>query len=107
VRFVVAYSVGLGRDIVARTLAAHCSERWGQPVVVDNRPGAPSAEMRPWAARVAPAHAPVAARERIDHDVRVALADEIVRKRIEGAGFAVTPSTARELAALIDADRVR
>ena len=61
--------------------------------------------MRPWAALVAPAQTP--ARERIDHDVHVALADENVRKRIEGAGFAVTPSTARELAALIDADRVR
>ena len=69
--------------------------------------GAPLVEMRPWAALVAPAQTPVAARERIDHDVHVALADENVRKRIEGAGFAVTPSTARELTALIDADRVR
>jgi tripartite-type tricarboxylate transporter receptor subunit TctC len=69
--------------------------------------GAPSVEMRPWAALVAPAQTPAAARERIDHDVHVALADENVRKRIEGAGFAVTPSTARELTALIDADRIR
>ncbi len=30
-----------------------------------------------------------------------------MRQRIEAAGFAVTPSTARELTALIDADRVR
>jgi tripartite-type tricarboxylate transporter receptor subunit TctC len=69
--------------------------------------GAPSVEMRPWAALVAPVQTPVAARERIDHDVHVALSDENVRKRIEGVGFAVTPSTARELAALIDSDRVR
>ncbi len=40
VRIVVPYSVGLGPDIVARTLAAYLSDRWGQTVFVDNRPGA-------------------------------------------------------------------
>jgi tripartite-type tricarboxylate transporter receptor subunit TctC len=69
--------------------------------------GAPKAEMRPWAALVAPAQTPAPARERIDHDVHAALVDKDVRQRIEGAGFAVTPSTARELTALIDADRIR
>jgi len=69
--------------------------------------GAPAVEMRPWAALVAPASTPVAAREIIDRDVHAALADKEVRQRIEGAGFAVTPSTAGELTALIDADRLR
>ncbi len=40
VRIVVPYSVGLGPDVVARTLADSLSRRWGQSVVVDNRPGA-------------------------------------------------------------------
>jgi tripartite-type tricarboxylate transporter receptor subunit TctC len=88
-------------------VAAHTRSSEAPEVPTLAQAGAPSVEMRPWAALVAPAQTPVAARERIDRDVHVALADENVRKRIEGAGFAVTPSTARELTALIDADRVR
>ena len=40
VRIVVPYSVGLGPDVVARSLAERMSRQWGQPVVVDNKPGA-------------------------------------------------------------------
>ena len=40
VRIVVPYSVGVGPDVVARSLADHLSRQWGQPVVVDNKPGA-------------------------------------------------------------------
>jgi tripartite-type tricarboxylate transporter receptor subunit TctC len=40
VRIVVPYSVGVGPDVVARSVAAHLSRRWEQPVWVDNRPGA-------------------------------------------------------------------
>lgn len=39
VRLVVPYSVGVGPDIVARSLADPLAGDWGQPVVVDNRPG--------------------------------------------------------------------
>lgn len=40
VRIVVPYSVGIGPDVVSRTVGEHLSRQWGQPVVIENRPGA-------------------------------------------------------------------
>jgi tripartite-type tricarboxylate transporter receptor subunit TctC len=40
VKILVPYPAGGAVDIVARTLGQKLSEGWGQPVVVDNRPGA-------------------------------------------------------------------
>jgi tripartite-type tricarboxylate transporter receptor subunit TctC len=39
-RFVVPFTPGTGIDILARASGQKLSERWAQPVVVDNRPGA-------------------------------------------------------------------
>lgn len=39
VRLVVPYSVGIGPDVVARSVAEQLRLQWGQPVVVDNKPG--------------------------------------------------------------------
>ena len=40
VRIVVPYSVGVGPDVVARSVAEALAQRWRQPVLVDNKPGA-------------------------------------------------------------------
>lgn len=40
VRLVVPYSVGIGPDVVARSVAEQLSQQWDQPVRVDNKPGA-------------------------------------------------------------------
>ena len=40
VRIVVGFSAGSATDITARMVGPRLSERWGQPVVIDNRPGA-------------------------------------------------------------------
>ncbi len=40
VRIIVGYLPGGGTDLVARLVQQPLSQRWGQPVVIDNRPGA-------------------------------------------------------------------
>ncbi len=39
IRMIVPFAPGGGTDIMARAIAARYTERWGQPVIVDNRAG--------------------------------------------------------------------
>ena len=40
IRLVVPFTPGTGQDIIARTIAPKLTERFGQPIVIENRPGA-------------------------------------------------------------------
>jgi tripartite-type tricarboxylate transporter receptor subunit TctC len=42
IRLVVGYTPGGGNDLIARIVAARLQEKLGQPVVIDNKPGAQS-----------------------------------------------------------------
>lgn len=42
IRLVVGYSAGGGNDLIARAVAARLQDRLGQPVIVDDQPGAQS-----------------------------------------------------------------
>jgi tripartite-type tricarboxylate transporter receptor subunit TctC len=54
VTFVVPITQGTGADIMARILGAKLSERWKQPVVIENRPGASGTIGASQVARAAP-----------------------------------------------------
>jgi tripartite-type tricarboxylate transporter receptor subunit TctC len=54
VRVVVPSSIGSGPDLLARTVGAKLSERWGQPVVIDNKPGASTIIGNDFVAKAAP-----------------------------------------------------
>jgi tripartite-type tricarboxylate transporter receptor subunit TctC len=40
IRFIVPFTAGSGTDIVARTVGDHMSKTLGQPIIIENRPGA-------------------------------------------------------------------
>lgn len=54
VRFIVPVPAGGAADMMARTIAAHLQARFGQPFVVDNRPGAGSSLGMDVVAKAAP-----------------------------------------------------
>jgi tripartite-type tricarboxylate transporter receptor subunit TctC len=56
VRVIVPYPAGGGVDVLARALAQKLQERWGQPVTVDNRPGANTLVGTELAARATDGH---------------------------------------------------
>jgi tripartite-type tricarboxylate transporter receptor subunit TctC len=54
VRFIVPFSAGGGTDLVARVTGRKLAEKWGQSVVIENRPGGDGAIGLEAAARAAP-----------------------------------------------------
>ncbi|HEU0082464.1 MAG TPA: tripartite tricarboxylate transporter substrate binding protein, partial [Bradyrhizobium sp.] len=43
IKIVVPFAAGGGTDVLARIIAQHLNSKWGQPVVVENQPGASGA----------------------------------------------------------------
>jgi tripartite-type tricarboxylate transporter receptor subunit TctC len=43
IKLVVPFAAGGGTDVLARVIAQHLNSKWGQPVVVENQPGASGA----------------------------------------------------------------
>ncbi|MGH8634621.1 MAG: Bug family tripartite tricarboxylate transporter substrate binding protein, partial [Burkholderiales bacterium] len=54
IRFVITYPTGGGSDFTVRPIAQKLSERWGQPVVVESRPGGSAMIGTDFVARSAP-----------------------------------------------------
>lgn len=54
IRVIVGFSPGGGSDLLSRAVGLKLAERWGQPVVTDNRPGAGGTIALELAARAAP-----------------------------------------------------
>ena len=54
VRMINPFSGGGGIELTARQMGQHLSERWGQPVIVDNRPGAATIVATEIASKAAP-----------------------------------------------------
>src|SRR5437867_5814278 len=54
IRMVVGFPPGGGNDIIARMIGAKMQEAWGQPVLIDNKPGANSIIAAEYVAKSAP-----------------------------------------------------
>jgi tripartite-type tricarboxylate transporter receptor subunit TctC len=54
IRIIVGYSAGGGNDIIARVVSAKMAEGLGQPVIVENKPGAQSIVAAEYVAKAAP-----------------------------------------------------
>src|SRR5688500_7756808 len=54
IRFVITYPTGGGSDFTVRPIAQKLSENWGQPVIVESRPGGSAMIGTDFVARSAP-----------------------------------------------------
>ncbi|HEY2213326.1 MAG TPA: tripartite tricarboxylate transporter substrate-binding protein, partial [Bradyrhizobium sp.] len=43
IKLIVPFAAGGGTDVLARIIAQNLNSKWGQPVVVENQPGASGA----------------------------------------------------------------
>ena len=88
IRMIVPYPAGGITDILPRILGEFLTRKWGQPIVVDNRPGAAGniAETLPgfvsstWVGAFLPPNAPPAIADKLSRDFAEALAQPDIAK---------------------------
>lgn len=109
VRIVVPFSVGSGSDLTTRILGERLAARWGQPVVVDNRPGGAGILGMIEFRKSSPD----------GHDFLMGSAGDLstnphvnpnlpeVRERFEGGGFEITGGSPAQAVELIRSDSAR
>src|SRR5437762_13699757 len=54
VRIIVGYSAGGGNDLIVRVMAPRLSEGLGQPIIIENKPGAQAIIATEYVAKAAP-----------------------------------------------------
>ncbi len=47
IKMIVPFAAGGGTDVLARIVAQNLNSKWGQPVVVENQPGASGGDRHP------------------------------------------------------------
>ena len=81
ITIVVPFTPGTGPDILARVLGDEIQQRWSQPVVVENKPGASGNIGTQVAARVGPGRPHPAADHLAVHPERLAVQERALRSR--------------------------
>jgi tripartite-type tricarboxylate transporter receptor subunit TctC len=107
VRLIVGFPPGGGADTIARIIGPWLSQRLGQPVVIENRPGASST---PWFALFTPKGVPRPILDRLTDALDKALDDHNVRKRLVDIGGDIPGKAKRgqqALAALVKSEIAR
>jgi tripartite-type tricarboxylate transporter receptor subunit TctC len=108
VRMVVGFPPGGGTDVVARILAPRLGELLGQPIVIDNRPGATGTVAAGQVAKSTPDGYTIMMGHVSVNAIAQAMQTPDVRAKLEGIGADGTVSRSpEEFAALVRADTAR
>ena len=106
VRLITPVTSGGSADFVARAIAKKLAEAWGQPVVVDPRPGAGMVIATDLGANgvVVPLGVPPVIAARLNRDIVSAVRSPDLRDRLAADGGEVVGNSAEEFARFIRAE---
>lgn len=119
IRLLIGFAAGGPSDVAARTIAQKLTEKWGQPVIVDIRPGASGLIATDIVAKAppdgytliesafAPAGTPREIVLRLNSEVARALREPDARERLYSIGAEPMSNTPEEFAAYINAEMVK